>query len=133
MKKWLLLALFALFPITLTACGSAARTDTAYVQDGALFVSLEGNPATGYEWTWDSAAEPGCLSGGAREYTPHPAAKPELGAGGVFTFRFDPVAAGEQTLHFSYARGWQSGSTIEEYELTVTVREGKTGFDMSWK
>lgn len=138
MKKALLVCL-ALVPLLLTACGSGTRdaaksdagSDTVYVENGALVVALEGNPTTGYEWILES--ELTCLSAPEREYEQHPASELTAGTGGVFTFRFAPVAAGEQTLRFVYERSWEEGSTIDEYTLTVTVTETEKGYEMTWE
>lgn len=137
MKKGLLLALLPLMALAMTACGgenaaqTGAQTDTVYVENGVLVVALEGNPTTGYEWSQDG--ELTCLSGGEREYTKHPATDMQLGTGGVYTFRFEPVAAGRQTLHFVYARDWEPDTPAEEYTLTVTVTETKKGYEMTWE
>lgn len=133
MKK-ALLACLALVPLLLTACGSGAsdaQTDTVYVEDGALVVALEGNPTTGYEWMLES--EMTCLSAPEREYAQYPASELTAGTGGVFTFRFAPVAPGVQTLRFAYERSWEAGSTIDEYTLTVTVTETAKGYAMAWE
>lgn len=139
MKKWVMLLLCAGLFLSAAACGTAESAHTGsteayprvYERDGSLVVELEGNPTTGYEWTCDPAA--GCLAGGEREYTAYPATELEAGTGGVFSFCFEPLAAGEQTLRFAYRRTWEEGSTIDEYNLTVTVRESAAGFALSWE
>lgn len=138
MKK-ALLACLALVPLLLAACGSGARetarsdmeSDTVRVENGALVVALEGNPTTGYEWILES--EPTCLSAPEREYEQYPALELTAGTGGVFTFRFAPVAPGEQTLRFVYERSWDGDSTIDEYTITVTVTETAAGYEMVWE
>lgn len=138
MKKWVTLLLCAGVFLASAACGSAQTEPAApvlgvYERDGALIVALDGNPATGYEWVFEGEAAAGCLTGGEGEYTPYPSSELEVGTGGVFTFRFEPVAAGEQTLRFAYLRSWEENSAIETYEITVTVREQAKGFELDWE
>lgn len=137
MKKWVTLLLCAGVFLASAACGNAQAEPSVpepgvYERDGALIVALEGNPTTGYEWMFESDLAAGCLSCGESEYTPYPATE-LLSTGGVFSFRFEPVAAGEQTLRFAYLRSWEENSTIETYEITVTVRERATGFRLDWE
>lgn len=133
MKKWLLLTLLALVPM-MTACAGAKpdAAQTAAVENGELIVSLVGSPTTGYEWS--------CTDEALRfvrceetEYTPDAADELLEGGSGVFRFRFVPVAAGTETLHFAYAQSWLADSAIDEYALTVTVTETAAGFEMTWK
>lgn len=134
MKKWLLLFCVALFGLSLTACGGgdAASDGLVQTENGALIVSLSGNPTTGY--TWACTDTPLFLRpDGDPEYRPDAADALLEGGGGVFRFRFEPVASGTETLHFAYARPWDPDSTIEEYELTVTVTETAAGFALSWE
>ncbi len=137
MKKWVTMLLCAGVFLASAACGSA-QTEPAgpesgvYERDGALIVALDGNPTTGYEWVCEGELAAGCLTGGEREYMPYPATE-LLSTGGVFSFRFEPVAAGEQTLRFAYLRSWEEHSAIETYEITVTVREKAKGFVLDWE
>lgn len=137
MKKWVTLLLCAGVFLASAACGSA-QTEPAvpevgvYERDGALIVALEGDPTTGYEWVFEGEPAAGCLSGGESEYTPYPATE-LISTGGVFSFRFEPVAAGEQTLRFAYLRSWEENSAIETCEVTVTVRERAKGFALDWE
>lgn len=133
MKKWLLLALLAVLPM-LSACAGAQSeaAQKAAVENGALVVSLAGNPTTGYEWSCTDEALR-FVRCEAVEYTPDATDGLLEGGGGVFRFRFVPVGAGTETLHFAYARSWLADSTTEEYALTVTVTETADGFAMTWK
>lgn len=84
-------------------------------------VVLEGNPTTGYTWTaalseedasiLQQIGEPAYETGGG------------IGAGGVYTFRFKALAAGEATLKLVYAQPWSSALPEETFTVTVKVLE----------
>lgn len=129
MKKWMLLVLAASL-LFLGACGKTAAPEaepgtpnSAYNPDKkVLEVSLEGNPTTGYAWTWSQEGE-GAVRLESEEYIPEDTSGLWDGVGGVCLFRFAPEAEGEGRLLFSYARPWEDKTPLETYETVFRVFE----------
>jgi inhibitor of cysteine peptidase len=123
MKKVSILAVF------LGLC-AATGVNAAPVRDHEkrITIELEGNPTTGYSWTY--TMEPrGIVRELTAEYrrSSETAAANRAGGGGVFVFVFESVQPGSAYLRFSYTRPWESGAepaAAEEYRLTVN-RAGK--------
>jgi inhibitor of cysteine peptidase len=95
-----------------------------------ITLELEGNPTTGYSWTYTMDRE-GVVREVSAEY--HEAAdsgnSPEgrIGRGGTFVFVFESLNPGTVELRFNYARPWESGvepAETKTYVLTVN-RAGK--------
>lgn len=83
-------------------------------------LELEGNPTTGYSWQI-TAIDPAVLA---------PAGEPGYesssdadGAGGVYTFRFDAVGAGETEVVLQYFPSWEAPTDAAD-RFTFTVRVG---------
>ena len=74
-----------------------------------LFVNVEGNPTTGYQWqviSW----KPEVLDW--TEGPTYQASTPGLvGSGGKFRFGFKPVKKGRATIKMVYRRSWEEGVT----------------------
>jgi inhibitor of cysteine peptidase len=85
-----------------------------------LVVSLESNPTTGYIWQI-SESDPALFSQqGEVEFEPE---SNLVGAGGIETFRFKALAAGEGALTLGYRRPWEEGvEPLEIFSITVIVR-----------
>jgi predicted secreted protein len=80
-------------------------------------VILEGNPTTGYGWQVQTMDET-VLAGSEPEYVTDSQA---LGSGGMYTFTFTGVTAGETQLELAYARSWESVPPLQTFTLTVIV------------
>ena len=90
---------------------------------GALEITLQCNPTTGYSWTLLFSND--AVLKATPDYTfKSDAALPGVvGVGGQCTFRFQGVGEGTAHLRFGYQRPWEKDTPpIETYDVTVTVR-----------
>jgi inhibitor of cysteine peptidase len=85
-------------------------------QGQTLMVELAGNPTTGYEWAVDQA-DATRLRLAESSYKPDSSA---VGAGGLYTFRFEALESGSTPLVLVYRRSWEP-RPIETWSLTVTI------------
>ena len=84
-----------------------------------LSVSLGGNPTTGYSWALAAVNRRVLAPAGEPGYR---ASSPAIGAGGVFTFEFEAVAAGHTALRLVYRRPWEKRRRPAQiFSVTVTV------------
>ncbi len=95
--------------LLLTACtGPLTMKDSGRTLelpiDGGFEVELAGNMTTGYSWTIASCDEHVVRSLGEPTYA---ADSDKLGAGGLFTFKFQAVSAGETEVVLVYHRPWE--------------------------
>jgi inhibitor of cysteine peptidase len=87
---------------------------------GVLVVSLESNPTTGYMWEIEEIDDEILRQEGEVEYK---AESDLVGAGGVETFRFKALTAGEGELKLVYRRPWEGGiEPLEIFSITVIVK-----------
>lgn len=86
---------------------------------GTLIVELEGNPTTGFMWV--ESEVPDVLE--LRGEPEFESASDALGAGGMMTFTYDAIQAGEGTLELAYERPWEDKDPEERFTVTVTVVE----------
>lgn len=84
-------------------------------------VKLAGNPATGYEWTLVSGGEPVLSQSGEPEFEPESGS---LGAPGIYTWRFQVVAAGQADLKLVYSRPWEEGAPPEDtFQVSLDAKD----------
>lgn len=82
-------------------------------------VRLEGNPTTGYEWTYIMDKD-GIVKEDSFEYVQNQADENGVGTGGIYIFQFSGVAEGDVALTFEYARQWEDEpQQTVVYELHV--------------
>ncbi len=83
-----------------------------------LMVALQGNPTTGYEWEIDH--EPAIVKRlpGLEYLSP----SGPIGAGGVFYFRYQAMAVGEDRFTFVYRRPWEAGPPEKKFVVYITVQ-----------
>ena len=86
-----------------------------------LAISLESSPSTGYTWqvTEADSAEEG---GGIVRQTSEIEFDPDsllLGAPGMQTLRFEPLAKGQTTLQLVYRRLWEDAEPIRSFSVRV--------------
>jgi inhibitor of cysteine peptidase len=82
-------------------------------------VKLEGNPTTGYVWEVEPYDTSVIKAVGEPDYQSD---SNLIGAGGVFTFKFQAVAEGQTTLKFIYHRTFEKDvPPIQTYELKIVV------------
>ena len=92
-------------------------------------IELEGNPTTGYSWTYTMSPE-GIVRESARGHREKPGDDGGV-TGKSFLFVFEAFAPGETELRFTYRRPWENEEPVRTavYILkahqngTITVRE----------
>ena len=101
-------------------CGRRRRGRRGGGRASGSSLDLEGNPTTGYAWQV-TAIDPAVLA---------PAGEPDYesssdadGAGGIYTFHFDVVGAGETEVVLQYFPSWEEPSDTAG-RFTFTVRVG---------
>ena len=133
MKKALIFSSILLVLILLVSCGSAvvaveAEQELTKIEDDGmiaeivdgtyLVVDLDGNPTTGYEWTYKINDE-NVLQCIKSEYV-QAENKGMVGVGGTYHFVFEAKGAGNSPVVFSYGRSWEA-STGRYCIINVTV------------
>jgi inhibitor of cysteine peptidase len=100
--------------------GEGANGKTVTVsRQGSILLQLPGNPTTGYDWEV-TIGNPSVLEQGTSKFTPSSNA---LGAGGTYSFWFQPKATGRTDLTLVYRRAWETGvEPLKTYKVTVTVQ-----------
>jgi predicted secreted protein len=86
-----------------------------------LVIELAGNITTGYSWSYTAAPAGIVREKAAGEYVEGATTRNRAGAGGSFTFVFEPIKAGTTTLRFVYARPWESRPPSASAVYVVTV------------
>jgi inhibitor of cysteine peptidase len=96
----------------------AGRTVALHTGD-RLAIILPGNPTAGYSWVL-AAVDRGVLAPvGEPDYR---AASAAIGAGGIFSFEFEAVGAGETAMHLAYRRPWEKRRRpAQTFDVNVTV------------
>jgi inhibitor of cysteine peptidase len=85
-----------------------------------LAVELESNPTTGYGWEAVDVDRAVLRQVGEADYRQ---GADRLGSGGVQTFHFQAVGAGQTTLKLVYRRPWEQGvAPLKMFTVGVTVR-----------
>lgn len=108
-------------PIELTEAESG-RTIRGSVGQGVV-VTLEGNPSTGYSWSYRSAPPEALEPVGEPEYIPDLPVRP--GSGGRMRHRFTAILKGEAALRFEYRRSWEADvppAKVVTYTLVIGGR-----------
>ncbi len=103
-------------PITLYADDSGR---TVRVAPGAMiYVTLDGNPTTGFTWEIQSA-DPQVLLRRDSEF--HPSSDMP-GAGGVWVFPFETGASGSSEIRMVYRRPWETVEPLRTFSVKIEVR-----------
>jgi|GEM_PF-1416985 len=107
------------FPEEMVADCTGVRT--IETKNGDNFsIDLAANPTTGYEWQVDFDSDYIQLVNEEYTESPHP---PEMvGVGGISTFIFKALKAGETEIEFSYLRSWEDKPPIEEKVYTIVIK-----------
>jgi inhibitor of cysteine peptidase len=128
------LSLFALLlaVLMLTACNGKTikisaddNGSTVSMKSGeTLFISIDGNPTTGYTWEVDSVDQNILQLVGEAEYAQDSNLNSKkAGVGGTYKFKFTAVSAGSTTLKLKYWRTFEPDNPpIETFEVTVNVQ-----------
>lgn len=117
---------------TLSGCGGSNQGVNLTAQDNGaeitlkrgqtLTISLESNPTTGYSWQVIEIDAAILEQSGEAEYKQASGTEGMTGAGGVETWRFQALAAGQTTLTLGYMRPWESVPPLETFTVQVTIR-----------
>lgn len=88
---------------------------------GALELTLDSNPTTGFAWIVAEVRTAVLRLEGEPGYQPDEPAG--VGGGGKQTFKFRAVAVGQTGLKLTYRRPWETDAPpAETFEITVNVR-----------
>jgi len=83
------------------------------------FVSLKGNPTTGYTWSVSQLDSTMLRQIGEAEFRPE---SKKMGAPGQQIFRFLCLYEGQTELHFIYHRPWEKDTApIDSFYVTVVI------------
>jgi inhibitor of cysteine peptidase len=128
---WLIIASLLALCTMLAGCGSV---DEIIVRDEdaggqvdlqvgqILTVSLESNPTTGYSWQVADLNDAVLQQLGEVEFK-QAGEEGLVGAGGIETFRFESVCAGETSLELKYVRPWEEGVPPEKiFTIQVVIQ-----------
>jgi inhibitor of cysteine peptidase len=99
---------------------STALFASGYQEAAGIRIELEGNPTTGYSWTYTAGTE-GIVKEISADYIKKETAPGVIGSGGVFVFVFEGLAPGETELRFVYSRPWDSVEPAREAIYLVRV------------
>ena len=111
-----ILSLMALSLLLVNADSRADVADKTVTLNRPFHIKLEANPSTGYKW---AASYDESFLRLLKESHQRDPSKPKthVGVGGVTTFTFRPVKAGETSINFRYKRPWE-----KEVAKTKTFR-----------
>lgn len=87
-----------------------------------ITLTLNSNPTTGYSWQVMEIDNAVLVQQGDPEYKQASGTEGLVGAGGMETFRFETVGAGETMLELGYMRPWESVQPLETYSIQVIVQ-----------
>ena len=87
-----------------------------------LFIELEGNPTTGYEWSLDSLEGESLTEVQEAGYKSEENDPEILGAGGVFSFSFMSIEPGSTKISLRNAQLWAPDDDPEFFQITVNVQ-----------
>ncbi len=87
-----------------------------------LEIVLEGNPTTGYEWTYQIEDE-SILVIDSTNYEEDNTEEEIVGSGGKYTYNFKAVGEGETKITFNYERSFEDVEPIYKLTYTVSVNE----------
>jgi inhibitor of cysteine peptidase len=127
MKRVLFLVVAVVLTLGLAAGCGGVKTysdegQTIDVGVGQEFIiELDSNPTTGYSWQADYDTTRLELVGGEPTYTPDETEEPAMGSGGVESFRFKALQAGDTQVSLTYAQPWEGGGVGETQVFTVNI------------
>jgi inhibitor of cysteine peptidase len=128
MKRRILWAALALTALALAGCRSGqlqlSEADNGTTVELAvgqeLQVQLAGNPTTGYAWSVTGLDENFLRQQAEPDYQPD---SDLIGAGGVYTFHFKALQAGQTSLKLAYARSFEPDVPPEKiFAIEVLIK-----------
>ncbi|MCL2484723.1 MAG: protease inhibitor I42 family protein [Endomicrobia bacterium] len=96
-KLFVFISLITFFTLGISACAPSVKQ---------AVISLDGNPTTGYSWTYRQTNE-GIVREVSSKYESEQSDL--MGRGGTFIFVFKGINKGETELIFEYLRPWEEG------------------------
>jgi len=108
-------------PKTVTVDEHNNKKSVELIVGDQLEITLAGNPTTGYEWMLKQVDEAILKPDGDPEFSTHSEA---LGAGGIYSFKLDAIAAGETRVDLVYRRSFEAEDILpaDEFSIMVTVK-----------
>lgn len=86
-----------------------------------LWVQLEGNPSTGYNWEPANTDSKILTIVGEPEFIAQN--KDLVGSGGTVSLRFKATAAGQEPLKLIYHRSWEKDvAPLQTFEVSIVVK-----------
>jgi inhibitor of cysteine peptidase len=126
-RAWLLVAAVVLTLGLVAGCGgiktytdSGQEINIGVGQD--FIIALGSNPTTGYSWQASYDESMLELVGGQSTYEPKETGDDVVGAGGIESFQFRALKAGQAEITLSYARPWEGGGTADTKVFTVVIK-----------
>ncbi|MCL2492175.1 MAG: protease inhibitor I42 family protein [Coriobacteriia bacterium] len=117
MRKMRSTVVFLIVAVLVMIC---ATTLVGCKKDKQFTVKLDGNPTTGFEWTYTMEPD-GIVKEVSNDYTQDAAPPGYTGVGGTYTWVFEGVEPGKATLVFEYARSWEDDPPADTVTYTLTV------------
>ena len=129
--RWVLIAAITMLGNHLGHCGSCTVFEknsgcTLQLNPGdSLSVQLAGNITTGYQWEIVAVDKLILRPAGEPEYA---ADSKAIGAGGMYTFRFEAVTTGSACLKMIYHRPWEKNvAPLRTFQVSVIIANDKPG------
>jgi len=127
MKRVLLLVTLVVLTLGLVVGCTTVKTYTDSGQEidigvGQEFIiALGSNPTTGYSWQASYDESMLELVGGEPTYEAGETGDDVVGAGGIESFQFRAMEAGETEITLTYAQPWEGGGVGETKVFTVVI------------
>jgi predicted secreted protein len=126
-KAFFILTIFiSLFAVvfTFSSCKSTSTEELWYnYSDNSVYVTLDANYTTGYEWT--VTIDGASVQLKEEAYTPHDAPSGMVGVGGTWSCTLEAICDGDATVNFTYSRPWDKTDIAETRTLQISVRNSK--------
>ena len=129
MKKCL--SVFGVLCLTLSLVGCSGNHVFGQT-DSQTTVELEGNPTTGYEWTYE-LSNPRIIREVSYEYIGYQGDEEVVGVGGVFVFSFAGLTEGETEITFNYSRSWEEDIPPKETVVYLAVVDSNNTLTLTKK
>lgn len=127
MKKCL--SVFGVLCLTLSLVGCSGNPAFGQQEDQAT-IELEGNPTTGYEWTYE-LSNPSIIREVSYEYIGYQEGEEVVGVGGVFIFSFAGFTEGETEITFKYSRSWEEDVPPKETVIYLAVVDSNNNLTLT--
>merc|ERR1711934_1265598 len=103
---------------------NAGSENSVHCAQGEIFeVKMAGNPTTGYSWK-SAVSDSHVEQVGEPVYNVNPHAPGMVGVGGMYTFKFKALKAGNAKIGFSYGRPWEKDTPSADTKTVSVVVDG---------